>query len=83
MSAEATKYRWYLCVETKPANWSCSEQAAEPVIVADSKPTQIAIPVATSWPKWWDALQVSHELRPLVSFTSQGANATVPAKQSS
>ncbi len=70
MSAEPEKNRWYLCVETKPANWSCEEQATKPTIQSGSAYTQIVIPVSASWPKWWDPLHVSHELRPLVSFKS-------------
>ena len=69
MSAESEKNRWYLCVETKPANWSCEEQATKPTIQSGNAYTQVAIPVSASWPKWWDPLHVSHELRPLVSFS--------------
>jgi hypothetical protein len=68
MSSEPEKNRWYLCVETKPANWSCEEHATKPIVHAGAAHTQIVIPVSASYPKWWDALHVSHELRPLVSF---------------
>lgn len=68
MSSTVEKNRWYLCVEKTPANWTCEEHATKPEIRPLGTQAQVVIPVSASAPKWWDALQVSHELRPLVTF---------------